>query len=431
MGTRFGRCRAVAAVALLSTMLVAAPARADTVTQWNEFAATALAGDGQGSSAVVHLAIVHAAMYDAVNAIDRRYEPYLVQPRARRWYSQDAAAATAAYRVLTAIQPPVVQPANQAALFAGAKALYDASLAAIPPGAARDGGIATGYAAADAMIAARLDDGRFGPFRFSVGTLPGQWRPVLPAFVNDPFAWVKDVKPLLIQSSSRFGGPPPFALTSRRYAREFDEVKSLGAINSTTRTQDETDAARFWGAANGVATWSALYRDIVQRSGGSLADNARLFALLYLAGGDTAITVWVDKARYSFWRPITAIREADGDRNARTLADPTWLPLINTPPYPDMPSGLSALSGASARTLERFFGTDRFTFGATNAIGTRSYSSFSQAEQEVVGARVWSGIHFRHADEAGAAIGERVARWQQHRFLRPDRDHKGGAWDGR
>jgi hypothetical protein len=195
---------------------------------------------------------------------------------------------------------------------------------------------------------------------------------VLPAFVNDPFAWLRDVQPLLIRSSSQFGGPPPFPLTSRRYAREFDEVKSLGAVASSTRTQDQTDAARFWGASN---------------------------------------------------------READSDRNARTLADPAWLPLINTPPYPDWPSGLSALSGASARTLQHFFGTDRFTFGTTNAIGTRSYTSFSQAEQEVVGARVWSGIHFRRTDEVGAAIGERVASWQQRRFLQPDCGHRGDARD--
>ena len=187
------------------------------------------------------------------------------------------------------------------------------------------------------MIAARTNDGRFGLFRFTVGSLPGQWRPVLPKFVNDPFAWVKDVKPFLIRSSSQFGGPPPYPLTSRRYAREFNEVKSLGALNSATRTQDETDAGRFWGATNAVATWSSLYRDIAQRYGRSLADNARMFAMLYLAGADTAITVWADKAKYSFWRPITAIHEAGTDGNPRTEADPNWLPLVNTPPYPEMP----------------------------------------------------------------------------------------------
>jgi hypothetical protein len=405
-------------------VLVSAPARADTVTQWNALAAGALAGDGQGSSAVVHLAIVHAAMYDAVSAIDRRYEPYLVRPPARRWYSQDAAAATAAYRVITRIYKPLVTEAHQADLVAAATSLYETSLAAIPPGRAKDGGIATGNAAADAMIAARRDDGRFGSFHFTVGTLPGEWRPVLPMFVNDPFAWVKDVKPFLIPNSSRFGGPPPYPLTSRRYAREFEEVKSLGAVDSTTRTQDQTDAARWWGTTNAVATWSALYRDIASRYVTSLADDARMFAMVYLAAADTAITVWTDKAKYSFWRPITAIPEADSDGNPRTLADPGWLPLINTPPYPDMPSGLSGLSGASAVSLQHFFGTDDLAFGFTNPTTgmSRDYTSFSQAEHEVVDARVWSGIHFRHADEVGALIGKRVARWQEFRFPRPAHD---------
>lgn len=432
MRTRCARYCAVAAVALLSAMLVSAPARADTITQWNELAMGALAADAQGSSAVIQLAMVHGAMYDAVNAIDRRHQPYLVQAGARRWYSQDAAAATAAFRVLTGSNPPLVTAAHQADLVAAATSLYVTSLAAIPPGPAKDGGIATGSAAAAAMFAARQNDGRFGAFRFSAGTLPGQWRPVLPAFVSDPFAWVKDVKPFLIPDSSRFGGGPPNPLTSRRYAREFEEVKSVGALASTTRTQAQTDAARYWGVTNGVATWSALYRDIAARYGTSLAANARMFAMLYLAAADTAITVWTDKAKYSFWRPITAIREADSDGNPRTAADPDWLPLINTPPYPDMPSGLAPLSGASAATLQHFFGTDDLTFGFTNPTTglRREYTSFSQAEQEVIDARVWSGIHFRRADVVGAAIGERVAHWQQERFDRcAHDDHPGDDHD--
>jgi hypothetical protein len=412
-----------AVVAVLSAMLLSAPARADTVTQWNAIATNALVADGQGAVALAHLAMVHGAVYDAVNAIDGRYEPYLVSPPAKRWFSRDAAAATAAYRVLVDSQPPVVLPEHQAALAASLKPLYDASLAAIPAGPAKDGGVATGDAAADAMIAARRDDGRFGPFRFPVGTLAGQWRPVLPLFVNDPGAWLKDVKPFLIENSSQFGGRGPYELTSRRYAQEFDEVKSIGALDSTTRTPDQTAASRFWGATNSVATWSSLYRNIADERGRSLADNARLFAMLYLAGADAAITVWVDKAKFSFWRPITAIREADNDGNPRTASDSRWLPLVATPPYPDQPSGLSSLSGASVRTLQAFFGTDDVTFGATNAVGiARNYTTFSQAVEEVIDARVWSGIHFRNADEQGAAIGERVARWQEHRFPQA-RDH--------
>jgi hypothetical protein len=422
-------------VAVAATMLLPAPARADSVTQWNAIAVKTLVDDGQGAPALAHLAMVHGAVFDAVNAIDGRYEPYLAAPPAKRSYSEDAAAATAAYRVLVDSDPPVVQPQNQAAVAAALKPLYDASLAAIPNGAAKAGGVATGNAAADAMIAARRDDGRFGPFRFAVGTLPGEWRPVLPAFVNDPGAWLKDVKPFLVDSSSEFAGPGPFALTSRDYAAEFDEVMSLGAINSTTRTADQTAAARFWGATNSVATWSSLYRDIAERHGGSLADHARMFAMLYLADADAAITVWHDKARYSFWRPITAIHEAASDGNPRTAPDPTWQPLVATPPYPDHPSGLSSLSGASARTLQAFFGTDELTFGTTNAVGiTRNYTSFSQAADEVVDARVWAGIHFRNADDQGMAIGERVASAQEERFPRVrdrDDDEEDGARNGR
>jgi hypothetical protein len=413
------------AVVVLSTMLLSVSARADTVTQWNAIATNALVADGQGATANAHLAMVHGAVYDAVNAIDKRYRPYLAMPRAKRWYSQDAAAATAAYRVLVDSDPPVVLPEHQAALAASLKPLYDASLAAIAPGPAKDGGIATGDAAADAMIAARRNDGRFGAFRFTVGTLPGQWRPVLPLFVNDPGAWLKDIKPFLIANSSQFAGRGPYELTSRRYAKEFNEVKTLGAIDSTTRTADQTQAGRFWGATNAIATWGSLYRNIAEQHGGSLADNARLFAMLYFAGADAAITVWADKAKFSFWRPITAIREAATDGNRRTLADPNWLPLVNTPPYPEQPSGLSSLSAASVRTLQDFFGTDDVAFGATNAVGiTRNYTTFSQAVDEVVDARVWSGLHFRNADEVGAAIGQRVARWQEHRFPQTsDDDH--------
>jgi hypothetical protein len=281
------------------------------------------------------------------------------------------------------------------------------------------------------MIAARRNDGRFGAFRFTVGTLPGQWRPVLPMFVNDPGAWLKDIKPFLIENSSQFAGRGPYELTSRRYAKEFNEAKTLGAIDSTTRTADQTQAGRFWGATNAIATWGSLYRNIAEQHGGSLADNARLFAMLYFAGADAAITVWSDKAKFSFWRPITAIREAATDGNPRTVADPNWLPLVATPPYPDQPSGLASLSSASVSTLQDFFGTDDVAFGATNAVGiTRNYTTFSQAADEVINARVWSGLHFRNADEVGAAIGEHVARWQEQRFPQASDHDNHGNQDG-
>jgi hypothetical protein len=403
--------------AVAACIALAAPARADTVTDWNAYAANALGVTGGQTApvAVLHLAMVHGAVYDAVNAIDRRYEPYLFASRAaRRWYSKDAAAATAAYHVLAGLLP-----AQQAAL----AQLYDASIASVPPGRARDGGVAVGAWAAATMLAARTGDGRFGPPGFPVGTGPGQWRPTLPSFVNDPNAWLGRVTPFLIRNASRYrsGGPNP--LTSRRYAREFNEVKTVGSATSSVRTADQTDAARYW--AGGFAPWIVLVRQLSVERHLDITDNARLFAMLYLTGADAGIACWADKARWLFWRPITAIREAATDGNPATAADPAWLPLIPTPPYPDQPSGLTCFGSAFAGALAHFFGTDRVPFTVTSAnSGTaRSFASFSDAVREAIDARVWSGIHFRTADEDGARIGARVARYSASHYFGPKRHH--------
>jgi hypothetical protein len=409
-------------VALVVGVLTApSVARADTVTQWNQNATTALmvtAGQGPQLS-VPHMAMVQGAVYDAVNAIDGGHEGYLLTSRvATPFDSKEAAAATAAYRVLLNLVP-----AQQAVL----DAQYAASLAAIPDGSAKTRGIAVGGAAAAAMIAARTDDGRFGAYRFPVGTGAGQWRPVLPAFVNDPAAWLKDVRPFLIKSGTQFQSDDPLSLTSKKYAREFNEVKSVGSATSTTRTADQTLAARYW-AENPPATWSRVFRTLASQEALSLVDNARFFAMLYMTGADALITVWNDKARDPFWRPITAIREADADGNPDTVADPAWLPLIPTPPYPEHSSGHSGLSGAFAATLQDFFRTDRIGWTDTNNGGlTRSFTRFSQAIDEIVDARVWSGIHFRTADEQGAEIGSQVARYRDMHYFEPVRGHNGGG----
>jgi PAP2 superfamily len=407
----------VTIVAVLS-LAVASPARADTVTEWNLNAAGAIfvtAGQPPQLS-VPHLAMVHGAVYDAVNAIDAGHEGYLLSPRiALPSDSKEAAAATAAYRVLLNIVP-----SQQAVL----DAQYAASLAGIPDGSSKTRGIAVGEAAAAAMIAARTDDGRFGAFRFDVGLSAGVWRPVLPAFVNDPNAWLKDLKPFLIESSSQFRSKGPRPLTSRRYAREFAEVKSLGSLTSTTRTADQTLAARYW-AENPPATWSRIFRTLSAQQGLSLAENARLFAQLYLTAADALISVWDDKAFWSFWRPITAIREADTDGNPATEPDSEWLPLIANPPYPEHPSGHTGLSGSIVATLQEFFGTDMMAWSDTNTAGlTRSFTRFSHAIEEIIDARIWSGIHFRTADVQGARIGRQVAKWR-HRHFRPVDEHAG------
>jgi hypothetical protein len=406
-------------LAVLSALSIAAPANADTVTDWDQIAAAALQspgtatppGAGQGAPSIAHLAMVHAAVYDAVNAIDRGHEPYASSPAARPWYSQDAAVATAAHHVL--VNGGLGIPA---ARLDAINTAYQAALDAIAPGPAKAGGIATGEAAAVALLAARAGDGRFGPFRFTVGTLPGEWRPT--SGVNDPFAWLKDVTPFVLRDADRFRGRPPHGLWTREYAAEFNEVKAVGSATSAVRTPEQTAAAQYWGLTNATATISSILRSVANGQGGTLADHARLLARAYTNAADGLIVTWGDKARYSFWRPVTAIHEAATDGNRKTQADAGWAPLITTPPYPDHPSGLSTLGCAAAETLEHFYGRDEATFsGTTQGNVTRTFTSFSAVCDDIVDARVWSGIHFRFADEEAAKLGRRVAHWgNRHAF---------------
>lgn len=409
--------RHVAALALGAVTALAAPAaaRADTVTDWNQYATDALIGTaGQMPPvAAANLAMMHGAVYDAVNAIDGRHEPYLGAPPARPWYSKDAAVATAAYRVLVA-----VLPAQQARF----DELYARSLAAVADGRAEEGGVAVGSAAASAMLAARANDGRFGSFRWPVGFEPGQWRPTPPMFVNDPFAWIARMRPFLIDDPSRFRTAGPYPLTSAQYAEEFAEVKAFGSLTSSVRTAEQTEIARFW-ADHPVALWSRIFRQLSTEHRLRAADSARYFAMLYLTAIDAGISCGDDKAHWLFWRPITAIREAAGDGNPATEPDPGWLPLMVTPPFPEHPSGHTCFSGAVTRTLRDFFGTNHVRFSA-HSIGsatTRSFTRFSQAIKEVIDARVYSGIHFRIADVQGARLGKKVARWREQHYFRPVR----------
>ena len=406
--------RGLGLIAACATVLLpVASARADAVTEWNVNATNALivSAAQPPQVSVPHLAMVHGAVYDAVNAIDGGHEPYLLSSHsAQSSHSKRAAAATAAYRVLAHLVP-----AQQTTL----DALYAASLSGVPDGPSKTGGIAVGEQAAAAMIAARTNDGRFGSFRFAVGSEPGVWRPVLPAFVNDPAAWLKDVRPFLIEDPSQFRSKGRLELTSHRYAREFDEVRSLGSLTSTERTADQTHAARYW-AENPPATWSRVFRTLSAQQGLTLVENARLYGMLYMTAADALIAVWDDKAYWSFWRPITAIREADSDGNPLTQPQDGWTPLIATPPYPEHPSGHTGLSGSIVKTLQQFFGSDSVGWTDTNNAGlTRSFSSFSQAIEEIVDARIWSGIHFRTADVQGQRIGRHVASYRQGRYFRP------------
>jgi hypothetical protein len=414
-----------ALVSTLAVLALSAAARADSVTDWSLTASNALIRDsGQGATAFPHMAMVHAAMFDAVDAIDHRYKPYLVRLHAKSWYSQDAAVAAAAHRVLVAGHV-VGTPAQQDALVATVEPQYAAALAAIPDGPAKAGGIATGEAAAWAMVAARTDDGRFGAGGFPLADPlePGDWRPT--SGVNDPGAWLRNVEPFFVRNPDRFLSRGPNALTSLAYARDYAEVKLLGKSDSMARDRDQTAAARFWGTVNAVGTWTMLIRGLADLRPLSTVDRARFYALIYLNTADTAIATWRDKAKWLFWRPVTAIHEGDNDGNPLTEGDTSWASLIPAPPYPDHSSGLSAVGASIVATAQGLFGTDDVTFGGTVTPTTgdpvtRTYSRLSQALDEIVDARVWSGIHFRTADVQGARIGREVARWRRdHPVLRP------------
>jgi hypothetical protein len=355
-------------------------------------------------------AMVHGAIYDAVNAIaGTPYQPYLVAPRARGWESLDAAVATAAYHVLAALFPEQAERL---------RAQYDAALAEVPEGTAKRGGIAIGSEAAAAMIAARQDDGAFGSQTWVVGTQPGQWRPTPPFFGSDG-AWIAYLKPFLIPSASLFRTSGPPALTSRAYAEDLNEVQLLGSASSTVRTPDQTDAAIWWHDRR-LTEWD-IKRQVATSQRLSTLEAARMFAMVNFAQVDTAIVCFTEKETWNFWRPVTAIQLADTDGNPATAADPAWTPLLVTPPFPEYTSGHSCATGASMTMFTIFFRRDDIAFSASSADSgtTRYFSSFSQAIKEVIEARIWGGIHFRSADVQGARIGAAVAAYvARHHFRR-------------
>jgi hypothetical protein len=420
-------------VAACSVFVAPGVARADVVSDWNAIAqaeTVLLRPTAHGQSRGI--AMVEGAVYDAVNAIDRGYQPYLLdltEVGAQPWDSQDAAAATAAYGVLRAITPP--------ARHAGLDAAYAATLATIPDGPIEQGGIEAGEAAAAAMLTARQGDGFLATFTPVIGADAGNWRPIgwpsIPAF--DPDAWVGNLKPFLIESPPQFRSEGPNALTSAGYAEEFNEVKELGAQNSSTRTADQTAAAVFWQFAP-IALWSPLLRELAARYDLDAADQARLYAMVNLAAADGAIACWNDKYYWNFWRPRAAIREADNDGNPATIADPSWeslfaqstatTPPLGTPPFPDHPSGHGCLSGAVLDTMADFFGTDKVAFTVVSGrslngvpIAPRQFDRFSDVLKEIIDARVWGGIHFRTADVQGAVIGKKVAHYLEKHYFQP------------
>lgn len=443
---RRARSRAlVAGLAAIALAGAAAPGTAraaerDAVRDWNAHAIAALANATTAATpgaqfsppvAIIHLAIVQGAVYDAVNAIKGGHDPYLERlVFAPTSASKGAAAATAAHHVLIALidQAPITAALTvdvKNTIKARLDASYATSLAEIPAGQAKAHGIKVGAEAAAAMLANRVGDGRFGAPGFPVPAEPaaGQWRPLSAApTANDPNGWVRTVRPFTLPSPEFFHTSGPSALTSDQYTIEFNEVKALGRATESTRTDPQTSLA-YWSAAHPVPMMFAAMRQVSVSKGLTISQDARFFAMTSMATADSIINCWTEKAHWGFWRPVTAIQLADTDGNPGTTADPAWTGLLPVPPYSDEPSGANCFTGGLMNSAKAFFGSDEAEFDITSpGIGpgtgsTRHYSRFTDVVTDMIEARILGGLHFRRADVNGAMLGRRVAEYVDNNFF--------------
>jgi hypothetical protein len=402
---------------LLAAVLcsAAAYAPADEVTDWNQIMLESLPKAGVGGVLATRpAATVQAAVFDALNGIEQRYGWIHVQPAAPAGASRRAAVVQAAYASLVQLFP-AQQPDLAVKRTASLAAIASSDAAENSESIAR--GIQWGQLVANAIVAWRAADGFLpAPAPYTGGIGVGQWRPTLPAFASFSSVQLRSTTLWVLPSPSQVPLPGPPALTSAKYAADFNEVKAVGSLNSATRTADQTQIARFWAStsspnyfANRLAVALGAQRNT------TLSENARILALINVAIADAGISIWQGKYSHLFWRPITAIQLADTDNNPATSPDGAWLPFLATPPYPDYPSGLCGLSAAGFSIVAAFFGENtNFVLTAdsgTMAGVTRSYSNFSAAAAEAVNARIYSGLHFRFADQDAADFGNKIGQY--------------------
>ena len=402
----------------------------DVVLEWNSIAletTRTLPGPQIVPPRLVRmLAMVHGAVFDAVNSVERDFKPYLLKIGTPRWASAEAAAAVAAHDVLVGLVPSR-QADYDAAL--------TASLADIPDGRAEDAGAAVGRAVAAAMLAERQGDGIDVTVPYTPGTDPDDWQPTPPAFGPALMPQFATMTPFAIDSPDQFRAPAPPSLASDEFERAFEEVKAVGAANSATRTAEQTAIARYWAGPLGTiqppGQWNRIARTVATAQHNSLAENARLFALLNFGMCDALVASWDTKYTYNFVRPVTAIRNAANDGNPETEADPAWTPLLGTPGHPSYSSAHSTISSAAATVLGDFFCDDSIAFEDTNEIVaggatiTRSFDGFREAAEEAGASRVYGGIHWQFDNRAGQEAGWDIGRFVSNRLLRP----RGGGHD--
>jgi hypothetical protein len=392
---------------LVAILCLPAAVRADVVTDWNALMVATVSGQNPFAQARF-AAIVQLAVYEAVNSITSRYQPYLADRiPVSHPASPDAAAVAAAHRVLVTYFPAA------SATLDSARA---ASLAAIPDSARKANGIAVGEAAAAAMIALRANDGSSPPaFHVPVSADPGVWQvtPACPPSGGVLLHW-RNVTPFGIERADQFRSAPPPALTSRRYARDLNEVKDVGGMGSVHRPARLADVARFYAAVLAVATWNPAVAQATLRQRHSLSFNARLFALLNMAISDGVVAVMDTKYEYVLWRPETAIRGADLDGNPRTEADAGFVPFVTTPCFPSYGSAHAAASYAARAVAESVLGTKEreLTLSSPAVPGVvLDYATFEEITEDIDNARVYGGIHFRFDQRAGAVQGRKIGAW--------------------
>jgi hypothetical protein len=406
------RLSAFALTLFAAAAILTGAAGADVVTDWNQTAlrATEVAGFGPPPQTRA-MAMVHAAVYDAVNAIDRRHAVYAVDVKAPAGASAEAAAAAAAHGVLVGLFP-AQGPTLDAAL--------TASLGAVADGEARTQGLAVGREVAIRYLAVRKDDGAGGKVAYAFATGPGRYQLTPPLSMPPVLPHWRQVKPFVLTSASQFALPGPPPLDSPEFARDFNEVKDLGGRRSTTRTNEQTATAIFW-AGSEIPPVNAIARAMASAKKTSVSDNARLLAYLNMAMADSLIAGFDVKYRVDYWRPVTAIRNAAALGNRALTADPGWEPLLVTPPHPEYPSAHALATGAAAEVLTGFLGSDSVATALIQPpLGVhRRWESLPQIVKEMEDARVWAGIHFRTATEHGTQLGRRIGAHALQSILRP------------
>jgi hypothetical protein len=397
---------------IVAAALLVAPARADVVTDWNVTTNALVAKDVGNNPKLRTLAMVHVAMSDAINTVQNRYTRVIATLPVAQGASAESAAATAARQILTQIYPEQKAKIEET---------YAASLKAIPDGPAKTEGIKLGMEVAEAVQADRANDGTNAPDTYRPHTTPGAY------VTTTPPLWEQyaRAKPWVLKSADQFRPGPPPALSSAEWARDYNEVKSLGGTKSTARTPEQTEAATFWHNVNFGPAWQAAARELSIKKELPLAECARLFALLNMSLANAYIVNWDAKYTYNFWRPVTAIRNGDQDGNDATERDAGWTSLIPTPLHPEYPSQATFNAMIASAVLESVFGPVKaIPFTATDVRDpkrTRQFASLADMAEEQKNVRVWGGVHYRFAIRTSDDVGPRVAAYMIENTLKPTR----------